>query len=63
MLVSVCVQYTFLSREEQWLEFCINGWNRMLQPYTESTTALSDKGEVFTLKKQQLKINVMKLFR
>ena len=36
----------------------------MLQPYTESTTALSDKGEVFTLKKkQQLKINFVKLFR
>ena len=35
----------------------------MLQPYTENTTALSDKGEVFTFKKQQLKINVMKLFR
>ena len=35
----------------------------MLQPYTESTTALSDKGEVFNLKKLLLKINVMKLFR
>ena len=24
------------------LEFCISGWNRMLQPYIESDTALSD---------------------
>ena len=42
VLVSVCVWYTCLSREKQRLELCISGWNRMLQPYIESATTLSD---------------------
>ena len=33
--MSVKVRYTFLNQEKYWLEFCISGWNHMLQPYIE----------------------------
>ena len=40
----IYIEYTCtcLSREKKQLEFCIGGWECMLQPYTESATALSD---------------------
>ena len=37
----LCTAYP-LEPGEVRLEFCISGWNRMRQPYMESTTALSD---------------------
>ena len=42
VLLSDCVRYICLSRDKWWLEFCIGGWNRMLQLYIESVTARSD---------------------
>ena len=40
--MNVCVPHTRLSQEKYWLEFCISGWNHMLQHYIESATALSN---------------------
>ena len=49
MLVSVCIAYTHLSREKYRLEFCISGWNHMLQPYIESVTTLSDMRIIYII--------------
>ena len=42
VLLSDCVWYICLSQDKWWLEICIGGWDRMLQPYIESVTARSD---------------------
>ena len=36
----VSVYVVCLHESLDMLEFCISGWNRMLQPYIESATAL-----------------------
>ena len=43
----LCTVYP-LSWEKQRLEFCISGWNVMLQPYIESAVALSDLVKIVT---------------
>ena len=46
LLVGICVAYTRLSREKYRLEFCISGWNRMLQPYIESAPHSDDDEQI-----------------
>ena len=56
----LCMSYLLESGEVKIFEFCISGWNRMLQTYIESATTLSDQKNYYP--NQPHKITTVKIY-